>query len=244
MARFVEDLTLTLPLLCGSDWYDASVVPVPLGDPATVNLSDLRVAVHTDNGLAPAAADVAGVVNEAAAALRSVGVTVNEDRPQALTQTLDLFLGHVMADGGAGLQRVVDMTNTREISSHMKTLRGLQVERQLTTAEFFGLAYNTDQYRNKMLAFMRQYDMILCPANAQVAVPHDATLDPDLWPAFTYTMSYNLTGWPGVVVRCGTSSEGLPVGVQIVARPWCEHVALAAALFLEKEMGGWQRPLI
>ena len=42
-------------------------------------------------------------------------------------------------------------------------------------------------------------------------------------------MAFNLTGWPVVVLRAGTSPEGLPIGIQIVARPWHEHVALDPA---------------
>ena len=42
-------------------------------------------------------------------------------------------------------------------------------------------------------------------------------------------MAFNFTGWPVVVVRAGTSPEGLPIGIQIVARPWHEHVALDPA---------------
>jgi amidase len=55
-------------------------------------------------------------------------------------------------------------------------------------------------------------------------------------------MTYNLTGWPGAVVRAGTSPEGLPIGVQVVARPWREDVALAVAQFLEGALGGFQPP--
>ena len=51
MARFVEDLSLILPILCGPDGQDPAVVPMPLGDPAVVELTQLRVAVHTDNGI-------------------------------------------------------------------------------------------------------------------------------------------------------------------------------------------------
>jgi amidase len=58
---------------------------------------------------------------------------------------------------------------------------------------------------------------------------------------FTYTFTYNLTGWPAAVVRAGTSPEGLPIGVQIVARPGREDVALAVAKFVETEFGGFQR---
>jgi amidase len=53
---------------------------------------------------------------------------------------------------------------------------------------------------------------------------------------------HNLTGWPAAVVRCGTSSEGLPVGVQVVARPWHDATALAVAGHLEKVFGGWRAP--
>jgi len=44
------------------------------------------------------------------------------------------------------------------------------------------------------------------------------------------------------VVRCGTSGEGLPIGVQIVARPWQDATALAVAGHLESVFGGWRPP--
>jgi Asp-tRNA(Asn)/Glu-tRNA(Gln) amidotransferase A subunit family amidase len=50
------------------------------------------------------------------------------------------------------------------------------------------------------------------------------------------------SGWPGAVVRGGTSPEGLPIGVQVVARPWREDVALAVVRHLEATLGGWQPP--
>ena len=51
-------------------------------------------------------------------------------------------------------------------------------------------------------------------------------------------MTYNVTGWPGGVVRGGTSPEGLPIGVQIIGQPGREDVVLAVAEFLEQELGG------
>jgi amidase len=58
-----------------------------------------------------------------------------------------------------------------------------------------------------------------------------------------YTTIYNLTGWPAVVVRCG-SAEGLPIGLQVVARPFREDVAFAVAEHLELVFGGWKPPAI
>jgi amidase len=66
----------------------------------------------------------------------------------------------------------------------------------------------------------------------------------DRLPSFSYTMTHNLTGWPAAVVRAGTSPEGLPIGVQIAARPWREDVALAMAACLEDELGPFALPKV
>jgi amidase len=61
---------------------------------------------------------------------------------------------------------------------------------------------------------------------------------------FIYTLPFSLTGYPCVVVRAGTSPEGLPIGVQVVAGPWRDDVALAAAQHIETALGGWRPPLM
>lgn len=99
-----------------------------------------------------------------------------------------------------------------------------------TGAEVVQIFADWDQFRSAMLGFMQHYDLILCPVDAGPAPPL-GTERPGL---FNHTLPYSLTGWPCVVVRVGTTAEGLPVGVQIVARPWQEHVALAAAAALER----------
>lgn len=57
-----------------------------------------------------------------------------------------------------------------------------------------------------------------------------------------YCLPYSLVGYPSVVVRAGESPEGLPVGVQIVARPWRGDVALSVAELIETQFGGWRPP--
>jgi len=62
------------------------------------------------------------------------------------------------------------------------------------------------------------------------------------WP---YTGAFNSAGWPVVVVRCGSSADGkLPIGVQVVAKPWREDICIAVASYLESKSGGWQKPPI
>src|SRR5207237_9085579 len=77
LARRVEDLALALPLLCGTDWRDPTVAPVPLGDPSDVEMKALRAACHTDNGIVTPTQVIADAVLDAARA-RAVA------RPEAL----------------------------------------------------------------------------------------------------------------------------------------------------------------
>ena len=62
MARFVEDLSLTLPLIAGVDGRDPGIIPMPLGNPEVVKLKSLRVAFYTDNGILSPTPETAAAV--------------------------------------------------------------------------------------------------------------------------------------------------------------------------------------
>ena len=246
LARFVEDLDLGLRIISGVDWRDPRVVPLPLGHPQEVDLKSLRVAVHTDNGIVSPTPETVETVKKSAESLAQAGVTVIEDRPPDIEETHEIYYGFVCADGGAGLDELLTAYGTSQPHPFLTQFQTVQRQRQLSTAEFAALIARLDIFRGAMLSFMENYDVILCPVSSQPAVPHGFTFDGQEFPAyapiFSYTMTFNLTGWPGAVVRAGTSPEGLPIGVQIVARPWREDVALAVARHIETAFGGWQPP--
>jgi Asp-tRNA(Asn)/Glu-tRNA(Gln) amidotransferase A subunit family amidase len=62
--------------------------------------------------------------------------------------------------------------------------------------------------------------------------------------AFSYSQTCNVFDLPVVVVPAGQSIEGLPIGVQIIGRPFAEEMVLAAAAIIEEALGGWQMPLM
>jgi amidase len=244
LARRVEDLALALPILCGVDWRDPTVAPFPVGKHTDVDLKTLRVAFHTDNGVVAPTADIASVVRDAARALADAGCEVVEARPPVPQNAYEMLLGLYAADGGAGLRMMLMLSGTGETSALMTRLLEVLGSVTMTTSELVMLVFQLDQWRSQMISFMRDYDLILCPPCARTAMPHGTTFDDENQLLFSYTMLYNMTGWPGVVVRAGTSSEGLPIGAQLVARPWREDVALAAALAVESALGGWQPPAL
>ena len=237
LARQVEDLSLTLSIIAGPDGHDPAVVPAPLGDPQDVSVRNLRVAFYTDNGIKSPSPDTTSTVRTAVSVLADHGVSVTEDRPQGVSDAERLWRSLYLADGGAWIRRLIHAAGTERLSS---ALEWMQEAQPISLTEFTQELSRWNIYRSEMLAFMEQYDVVLCPVSATPATRHD---DPD-GPDFTYTFAHNLTGWPGAVVRCGTSTEGLPIGVQIVARPWREDVALAVAQYLETNLGGWQRPSV
>jgi amidase len=91
-----------------------------------------------------------------------------------------------------------------------------------------------DAYRARMLEFMSEVDLILCPVYPVPAPPHGGTRDPNLADGLRFTTPYSLTGAPCVVLPYRKSSADLPIGVQLIGAPWQDHVPLAAAEWLER----------
>lgn len=238
MARYVEDLALLLPLMAGPDGRDPFIAPVPLADPNSVVLKGLRCTFHTDNGIKTPTSEIVEAVHSSVKALAEAGVEFEEKRPPGIEETVELFPNLLRGwDGGAWIRLLLERAGT---PFDQTSLQGQIKAKTVTPDEVVRLIDRWDHFRMGMLAFLGHYDAIIAPVNVYPAIPHDTYRD--RYHGFSYTMTYNLTGWPGAVVRVGTSPDELPIGVQIVSKPWREDVALAIARHLEKALGGWQRP--
>ncbi|MEM7344261.1 MAG: amidase [Chloroflexota bacterium] len=243
MARYVEDLTLTLPLIAGPDPRDPQIVPAPLGDPDAVHLEDLRIAYYIDGGLYPPVKAIADVVRAVSSGLADSGLNIQEDAPDALPQAAILYPQMAFAEKGYALNRALVQAGTKQAGPHYQRL--------LDEAETFELIdyplvlEALDQFRRGMGHFMTRYHAIICPPEVYTAIPHrgtqTGTIAIDKYKMWAHMNAYNMTGWPAAVVRAGTTSDGLPVGVQIVANAWREDIVLALAQKIEEIFGGWQK---
>ena len=245
MARYVEDLALTLPIISGPDGVDPAIAPVPLGDPNAVDLPSLRIAWYAEaDGHAPVDADVQQVVRDAADALRDITASVAEDAPPMLADYFNLRERVDGADDFNWVRRLLNQHGTTETELSPQ-LRGLWTEsRSSTLADFTQALEEQDRFRSEMLGWMRNYDAVLAPGAVSAAAKHDQPGDDGGVRSVraNYWGAYNLAGWPGATVRCGASAEGLPIGVQVLAAPWREDIALAVAAQLEQTQGGWHPP--
>ena len=98
----------------------------------------------------------------------------------------------------------------------------------------YGVLRRWDAFRTEMLAFGERYDLILSPVFARPAPLHGDVSRPGEVDPTSFTTPHSLTGWPSATVRAGASAAGLPIDVQLAARPWRDDVALAAALAVER----------
>jgi amidase len=243
LSRSVEDLILALRVISGVDGRDPVLVPMSLGDPDLVALKGLRVAFYTDNGILSPTPETAEVVKKAVEVLSQAVAHVDEDRPEGIEQTYDIWWALASADRGAGVEALLKTAGTTEPHRYLKRFQEAQsASRAMTPAEFGALISTWDMFCAAMVRFIERYDAIICPVVAFPAQHHGFIQEKEKDLGFSYCFTYNLTGWPAAVVRGGTSPEGLPIGVQVVARPWREDIALAAAQAIETALGGWQPP--
>jgi amidase len=237
IARFVEDLILAVSIISGPDSRDAAVQDKPLGNLAEVNLKSLRVAFYTTNGIVTPAAEIIQAVRNAATVLSSAVAKVEEKRPAELRDERTIGDSMFNVAGREYFRGLLEAAGTplNEAGPWMRSFAtSLPV---LSASQKANALARRDAFAEALAKFMQEYDVILCPVSSAIAPLHAeaaGNIDP------SYTEPYNLAGFPAAVVRVSTSSQGLPIGLQIIGRPWEEHAVLAVARYLEMALGGWQ----
>ncbi|MGC3980508.1 MAG: amidase [Steroidobacteraceae bacterium] len=244
LVRRVADVELILRIIMGGDWQDAAMAPVPLGDPAAVDLGKLRVAWYTDNGTIQASSEVQAIVKQCVKYFTQLGCEVREDRPPRFKELVDTRTAFGNADDREFMRRMLKKHGTLQASPAL-SLTGQEV----SSAEFTRLCEQLDAIKSEQLAWFEQYDLILCPVTVRAVqkVPAEFVLPVETGAGYGgMTSEYNTTGWPAGVVRVGTSKEspGLPLGIHVVAQPWRDDVVIAALSYIEKQTGGWKMPPI
>ena len=241
MARRVEDLELLLPIMAGPDGEDPHVGSVPLGDPSGADIGRLRVVTFRHNGIRTPTPETIAAVKAAARAVEAAGAIVEERLPPDLDEAWKTWDAMISADGFAWLKRLIEGAGTPGWGSYA-TRGWITPGPPMPGDELTALIERADSVRARLLRWVQDVDLIVCPAMPQPAIRHGESNA--AWFGDTYSDVHNLTGWPAVVVRGGTSHEGLPIGVQLVAPPWREDNALAGAHIVEAASGGWQPPPI
>jgi amidase len=250
MARNIEDLKILFEVMQGHDDGDPSAAPVPLRWPEKNDLKWVRVGYFEDDGRTPVTPETRAAVRTAAEALQRAGFQVERFQPEGLELARQLWWKLFGIAGGMVLG---PMTKGREadLSPILKEFSsGVAAQPSHTGESLLDTWIQRDVVRMQVFAQMRDYPVLLCPVASIPAFRHGERswqvegktvkyLD-----AWSYTEWFNLLGTPAVVVPVGKSPEGLPIGVQIVARPWQEELVISVAAALEAQCGHYPHPNI
>ena len=235
MARRIEDLILITPLLAGPDFKDAAMIPAPFRSAADVDLKKLRVAFFSDvGGYHKPTVGTVKTVEAAAKALGEACGPVEESAPDGYGEIWSLYAKLRFVDSSRWIRRIAQRSGT------LFPAAGRKFDEPMTPVpEVSALIEQRDDLKRRCLAWFQKYDVLICPTNSSPA----RLIGDEGHPGAGYTTIYNITGWPAVVVRCGAEGD-LPIGLQVVARPFREDVAFAVAEHLESVFGGWKPPAI
>jgi Asp-tRNA(Asn)/Glu-tRNA(Gln) amidotransferase A subunit family amidase len=248
MARNIEDLKVLFEMMQGPDTGDTNAAPVPVRWPDEVEVKKLRVGYFEDDGRTPVTPEIRAAVHRAAEALLSAGFQVEQFRPEGLEEARQLWWKYFVVAGGMLLR---PMFNGREadLSPILKQfLEWSSAQSAHTGRTLLDAWIRRDAARAQFFAQIETYPILLCPPAAIPAFRHGERSwqiegkTVEYLDAWSYTEFFNLLGNPAAVVPAGHSAEGLPIGVQIVGRPWREEEVLAVAAVVEKQCGAWRIP--
>src|SRR6266542_3713864 len=241
MARRVEDLGLLFAALTGTSTTSLQKT--------RNDMRGSRAAWYADDEVAPVTKETRQAVEDAARVLADAGLVVEQYRPgkvergsavglrlssrASAVQLRDVYSGHAEEGGGFVRWRLATADEARPP----------------TLDEYIRSWMERDRLRAELIEWMERIPLIVAPIGSTPALEHDASKVTvagqtfGVFRAFSYAQTFNVFDLPCVSVPAARSSEGLPIGVQIIGRPFAEDEVLAAASIVEEALGGWQPPM-
>jgi amidase len=243
MARTIADVTLLFRALSGHDPVDPSSPPVALRRPSLDDVKRMPVGYFEDDGLVPVTPETRQAIQAAAQALRDAGFDVRPFRPQGLEPARKLWELFFLRCGAMFEEPLVRGHEDQLSPVFCDFLARALAAGPLTAEEVLTAWAEADIIRHRLLVQMQEFPLLLCPVSSVPAFRHDErswTIDGrqvEYFDAMRYSQWFNLLAAPAAVVPVGRSPEGLPIGVQIVGRPFDDEVVLKAASVIDEAFG-------
>ncbi len=265
-ARSLEDIRLCFSLIAGADIRRPDVPPIPLDTPSGKSLQNLRIAWSDEWAEVPVASEIRSAMAAIAQTLSQADVQIEQWLPQnfELSQILNLY-GRIAAYINIYAQPVDQYNVRRSLQQIFRT--ATQGDKELrkmgdfsrllpellnpSLKGYFEALTERDNFIAEMDEALEPWDAWLTPVAATPAFTHrsawsaidiDGRSYPHAVANGAYTMPFNLSGHPVVVIPIGQTQNGLPIGMQIVGKRWHEMELLAIAQKLDRVINAFRNP--
>jgi aspartyl-tRNA(Asn)/glutamyl-tRNA(Gln) amidotransferase subunit A len=235
LTKCVKDAAIMLQVISIHDPIDPSSIKMLTGDYLGHLIDDMggrRIAIGSGEFIESADAEVLGAVREAAKVFERMGCKVEKVNVDWMHDAARANRTITQADGAA--------VHRDRLKEHPDWF-GDDIRRRLedgakTTSTEYVLARRTQaEIRKRCELFFESTDFLIVPTTP-IAAPtiegHDAVEQAGRLTRFT--APFNLAGLPALSLPCGFTSEGLPIGLQIVSRAWADAKALNAGYAYEQ----------
>jgi len=263
LARSVADLALSLKVIAGPDLNDPDIPGICLIDSPVKELKDLRIAWIDELGEAPVTEETRSAIQAFAEKLVRAGCTVERTGPEgfdaaAVWETYGEIMDMELGSYNPPLMRFMNFLFGW---MYRKDAPMLRMVYPTTFDAYMEALTRKDTLTSSLEEFLQEWDAWLCPVSSTPAYRH---IEPRRYfgpyPLYdrgvpvdgkevnyyvansSYTTVFNLTGSPVVVIPIGYTGEGVPIGVQIVGRRWCDMELLAVAEMLDRVGGAFRNP--
>ena len=221
ISRTVRDAALLLGVISGFDARDPASVSEPGPDflaACEAPVDGMRVAWSPTLGYASPTSEVLEITEEAVRAIEGLGLSVGLVE-EVMDDPVELWNAEFFA--GAGTRLKDALRNSRELLDPA-VADVLEGALEATVTDYYEKVFARYGLREQIRRFFEQYDLLLTPTLPVPAFGAGVNVPPELpdrnvvsWVYYTYP--FNLTGNPAASVPCGFTTEGLPVGLQMVA---------------------------
>ncbi|MFZ1041459.1 MAG: amidase [Anaerolineales bacterium] len=242
ITRTVKDAALILQVIAGYDAQDpasVNMLPDDYLNHLEENIKGKKFALAVGSYVEASDAEVTAALHETVKVFTSLGAKIEKIDMDFLREAALANALITQADGAA---------YHRERLAEAPDRFGADVRQRLetgssSTSTEYSLARRTQaEMKSRFVQFFEQYDFLLLPTTpipAPLIAGSDAVEQARRLTRFT--APFNLTGLPAISIPCGFNREGLPIGLQIVAKAWNEAALLRTAHAYERETNWGKR---
>jgi len=267
MTKTVRDAALLLGAMAGHDPKDSTSADLPVPDFEAALTGDIRgktIGIPKEYRMDGMPAEIEALWANGTAMLRDAGATIVDISLPHTKYALPAYYVIAPAEASSNLARydgvrfghraklaqgdgITEMyEKTRAEGFGKEVQRRVMIGTYVLSAGFYDAYYNRARRvralikRDFELAFAAGVDAILTPATPSSAfgLGEMANADPvEMYLNDVFTVTVNLAGLPGIAVPVGLDAKGLPLGLQLIGKPWAEAELLNHAYVLEQAAG-------
>jgi aspartyl-tRNA(Asn)/glutamyl-tRNA(Gln) amidotransferase subunit A len=270
MTKSVRDAAIMLEAMCGHDPKDSTSADLPVPDFEAMLSGDIKgkvIGIPAEYRMDGMSGEIEALWAEGAAMLRDAGAEIRDislphtkyalpcyyvispaEASSNLARYDGVRYGHrAKLDAGDGITEMYEKTRAEGFGAEVQ--RRVMIGTYVLSAGFYDAYYNRARKVRTLIkrdfeqAFAAGVDAILTPATPTATFGLGEVMDPvEMFLNDVFTVTVNLAGLPGVAVPAGLDKQGLPLGLQLIGRPWEEGDLLNCAYALEQAAGFVAKP--